>query len=287
MTSPPTADELPAWARKTIMGGSAGYAATSITASSFALGHLAWEAGYHDPRAILFGLAFEVAAMVTGTAWAAGTRGSWWEITGRRATIGLFGASLLFNAAEVLQVRNGDDGKPLLPAAGLLVIAVLVSFVFPVLSLLFGHLFLVAKRAVTALTTAAAPQQNAEPAAPAPTQPAAPADETSPVTPPPTPADEQFLSLPRNVAPAVVLKPAAGADAPTRQRSVDELVDDVATFIAQRRKAGEHFGQRTIADKFGLSRKDAAEVQKKALERLSTPPARTNGVRVPLPTAGA
>lgn len=141
MTTSPTATDLPVWARRVVTYGGSGYAALSILSSSYALGHLAWEAGYHDPRAVLFGVGFDVAAGVTGTAWAAGAVGSWWFHTGRRATLALFAASLVFNAVEVLQVRQ------VLPADGLLLVAVCVSLVFPALAIVFGHLVLVARHA--------------------------------------------------------------------------------------------------------------------------------------------
>lgn len=253
MISRPTADDLPEWARTVVMRGSAAYAATSILSSSIALGMLAWQAGYHDPRAILFGAGFDVAAAVTGTAWAAGREGSWWHYTGRNATLGLFGASQVFNAAEVFSVRGH------LPAEAMLVVAVFVSLVFPALALVFGHLYLVAKRSITPEAVQAVPDM---------------------------PAD-----MPGHAAgPAVESEPAAGADVPARTDDEVlgglELVEKVTEYVRVARANRNHHGERTIAREFGLTRKDAAEVLAAAKRSLDAPPA-TNGARVPLPTAGA
>lgn len=139
---PPRADDLQPWARNVVVRGSAAYAACSITAAAVAAGHLAWQAGYDwDPRSVLFGCAFEVAAIVTGAAWAGSREGSYWYHVGKRATLGFFAASLAIQVVEVLAVRD------YLPPEALLGVAALVSVVFPVLALLFGHLGMAARRA--------------------------------------------------------------------------------------------------------------------------------------------
>jgi hypothetical protein len=152
----PDSEQLPDWARKVIARGATAYAVASTTASAISLGHLASAAG-HDPfRSVLFAVSFECAATITGTAWVAGRRGGWWFTTGRAATLGLLAASLVFNAAEVLQVQH------MLPAGVLLGVA--VALVFPIGALLFTHLALMVKQGARPAVDGAARGQRLRPA---------------------------------------------------------------------------------------------------------------------------
>lgn len=148
----PDARDIPGWARVgiTVFGGL--LAGASVIVSSISLGKLAADAGYHDVRAVLFALGFDFAAAVTGLAWAGGRPGSYWFLFGRRATLGLFVASCVFQAAEVFQTKTDPrTGLPLLPPDLLLLVALCVGFLFPTLSVLFGHLVMTVRGAAAAM----------------------------------------------------------------------------------------------------------------------------------------
>ena len=168
----PDARDLAPWAQSGISWAGGLLAFASVIAGSISLGRLAYDAGYHDPRCVLFALGFDFAAAVTGLAWAGGRPRSYWFYFGRRATLALTGTSLLFQGAEVLQtMTNEATGKPLLPPEWLLVVALCVAGLFPLMSVLFGHLVMTvrgaaaAERARVAAEQAAAEQAAADKAA--------------------------------------------------------------------------------------------------------------------------
>jgi hypothetical protein len=158
----PNARDIAGWARLGITVAGGLLAVASVVVSSISLGRLAADAGYHDLRAVLFALGFDFAAAVTGLAWAGGRPGSYWFHFGRRATLGLFVASCVFQAAEVFQTKTDPaTGLPLLPPGLLLAVALCVGFLFPVLSVLFGHLVMTVRGAAAADRAREAAEQRA------------------------------------------------------------------------------------------------------------------------------
>lgn len=238
------AEELPDWARKLIARGATGYAAASTTASSISLGHLASAAEYDLARSVLFGVSFECAALITGTAWVAGRRGGWWFTVGRAATLGLLAASLVFNAAEVLQLRG------ILPAQLLLLVAVLVSAVFPIAALLFAHLALMVKQvSVPAFDAVRARAELGE------------LVERLGVA--PLPVVLEAAPTPPNVPDPIHAVP--DLDVP--------LLNQVTEFVRRQRETGGYHGERTVMREFDLSRTEAKALldQAKALLDLPSP----------------
>jgi hypothetical protein len=243
------AEELPDWARKLIARGATGYAAASTTASSISLGHLASAAEYDLARSVLFGVSFECAALITGTAWVAGRRGGWWFTVGRAATLGLLAASLVFNAAEVLQLRG------ILPAQLLLLVAVLVSAVFPIAALLFAHLALMVKQvSVPAFDAVRARAELGELV-----------DRLGVA---PLPVVLEAAPTPPNVPDPIHAVP--DLDVPDLDVP---LLDQVTEFVRRQRATGGYHGERTVMREFDLSRTEAKALldQAKALLDLPSP----------------